>query len=239
LGTKGIVARGLKNPSRVPKYLLGLPIIKTREYLLQREVSNKDSKIVLQKPWLKVRICKERNAKFIVKGKLAFLSMWEGNTPISIYLEEDATLQIDGDFNIGNGVKIYVAKNGFLKIGGKCSQSVSGITCDSKIFVNKSVEIGQDFTCAWGVFISDCDWHTIQYDKNISPIQADVKIGDHVWISHDCSILKGTKIGNNCIVGCKSLLTGKTYPANSLLVGTPAKVLKSGCDWKYERGAVI
>jgi acetyltransferase-like isoleucine patch superfamily enzyme len=241
LGIRKMLSAGINNPSRIPEYLRqrsgsrvskSLSIIKIREYLLQRELSNKDSKIELEKPWLKVKIHKCRNAQFIVKGKLKFSSWMEGNKPICIFLGENAILQIDGDFDIGSGVQIYVEMNGLLKIGGRFSESGSGITCDSKILVKRSVEIGKDFNCAWDVFITDFDWHYVEYDKNPAPIQADVTIGDHVWVAHGCSILKGTKIGNGSIVGSRSLLTGKIYPANSLLAGTPAKVIKNGCNWK-------
>jgi acetyltransferase-like isoleucine patch superfamily enzyme len=215
-----------------PRRLMSLFVKKVREYLLQRKLSNKDSRIELEKHWLKVKIIKHRNAQFIVKGKLKFSSFFEGNNPICIYLAENAILQIDGDFSIGNGTQILVNVNGLLKIGGRNSEIESGFTCDSKILVNKSVEIGKDFVCGWDVFITDCDWHYVEYDKNVVPNQADVTIGDHVWVAHGCSILKGTKIGNGSVVGSKSLLTGKTYPANSLLAGTPAKVIKKNCNWK-------
>lgn len=217
-----------------PRFLVILAITKVRTYFLEKKLSNKGSKIELTAPLLKVMIYKSRNAQFIVKGTLKFSSYFGGNTSICIFLAENAVLEIDGDFVIGNGVQIWVDSNGLLKIGGKYSESASGITCDSKIFVHKSVEIGKDFNCAWDVFITDCDWHSVEYDKKASPIQADVKIGEHVWVAHGSSILKGSIIGDGCIVGCRSLLNGKTYPANSLIAGTPAKVIKSNCNWKRD-----
>jgi len=206
--------------------------VTVRAALIKRQLSNENSSVELNDPHFKINIVKKKGAKFIVNGKLILASHYGVTNPATIFLDENATFQIDGDFGIGNGVLIRVDKNGLLKFGGTDVEVGSGITCNSTIYVNKKVEIGKDFSCAWNVFISDCDWHYIEYDGVPSKIQSDVLIGNHVWIAHDCSILKGTKIGNGSIVGSHSLLGGKTYPENSLIAGTPAKVIKNNCSWK-------
>lgn len=52
-------------------------------------------------------------------------------------------------------------------------------------------------------------------------------IGDGSLIGMGATILNGAKIGRNCLVGANALVTGgKEYPDNSLIVGSPAKVLR-------------
>ena len=52
-------------------------------------------------------------------------------------------------------------------------------------------------------------------------------VGDNVLIGMGAVVLNGAKIGNNCIVGAGALVTGKTNsPAGSVLLGSPAKVVK-------------
>lgn len=69
-------------------------------------------------------------------------------------------------------------------------------------------------------------------------VGADVTIGHKVML-HGCSIgnnslvgigsimLNGSSIGDNCIVGANSLLTeNKLFPAGSLIMGSPARVVR-------------
>jgi len=53
-------------------------------------------------------------------------------------------------------------------------------------------------------------------------------IGEGSLIGIQAVILNGAKIGKNCLVGAGALVTeGKEYPDNSLILGTPAKVVRS------------
>lgn len=53
-------------------------------------------------------------------------------------------------------------------------------------------------------------------------------IGDNTLIGMGATILNGAKIGNNCLVGAGALVTeGKVFPDNSLIVGAPAKVIRT------------
>lgn len=151
-----------------------------------------------------------------------------------INLFENATLLIEGDLTIGSDVQILVGRNGFLKIGGKKTEREAIIGSGSKIYVLKKVVIGKDFLGAFNVFISDCDWHCIEYSGIPKNFQSDTIIGNHVWVGHESSILKGTIIGDGSVVGCRSVLSQKNYPENSLVVGIPARVVKSNCKWKYD-----
>ena len=69
-------------------------------------------------------------------------------------------------------------------------------------------------------------------------VGADVTIGHQVML-HGCTIgdgsligiqsviLNGAKIGRNCIVGAGSVVTeNKEFPDNSLIIGSPAKVVR-------------
>lgn len=54
------------------------------------------------------------------------------------------------------------------------------------------------------------------------------QIGDGSLIGIGAVILNGAKIGKNCLVGAGALITeGKEFPDGSMILGTPAKVVKS------------
>lgn len=53
-------------------------------------------------------------------------------------------------------------------------------------------------------------------------------IGDESLIGIGATVLNGAKIGRNCLVGAGSLVTeGKEFPDGSMIIGSPARVVKS------------
>jgi len=53
-----------------------------------------------------------------------------------------------------------------------------------------------------------------------------VSIGENVWVGARVTILDGVTIGDNAIIGAHSLVT-KDVPANTIVAGTPAKVIRN------------
>lgn len=53
-------------------------------------------------------------------------------------------------------------------------------------------------------------------------------IGDGSLIGMGATVLNGAKIGKNCLVGANALITeGKEFPDNSLIVGSPARAIRT------------
>jgi acetyltransferase-like isoleucine patch superfamily enzyme len=53
----------------------------------------------------------------------------------------------------------------------------------------------------------------------------DVNVGHNCWIGYGACILRGSTIGDNCIVGTSTVVT-KDVPANAVVGGVPARVLR-------------
>ena len=54
------------------------------------------------------------------------------------------------------------------------------------------------------------------------------EVGDNTLIGINAVILNGAKIGRNCIIGANTLVgEGKVIPDNSMVLGSPGKVVRS------------
>lgn len=175
----------------------------------------------------KVIIKKNKGAKFIFNGNLIIDDTFKNNNSIFISAANNSIFKLNGDFLIGAGVKVILAKAAILEIEGKLNEEISGITCDTKIMVNKEIYIGSDFLCSWNCFITDSDWHSTNNELNTSP----TFIGNHVWVTSDCKILKGTKIDDNSIITTGSVTHRSSFCKNVLIGGNPAKVIKNNITW--------
>ncbi len=61
-------------------------------------------------------------------------------------------------------------------------------------------------------------------------------VGDHSLIGIQSVLLNGAKIGRHCIVGAGSVVPeGKEYPDGSLILGSPAKVVRPLTPEQIER----
>lgn len=101
---------------------------------------------------------------------------------------------------------------------------------------NSKIAIGNDCMFSGNIDIRNGDSHSIldtntnqriNYAKNII-------IGNHVWLGNGVNVLKGVTIGDNTVIGIKSLVTND-IPSNSLAVGIPAKVVKTDITWDRKR----
>lgn len=121
----------------------------------------------------------------------------------------------------------------FIKIGDDTTFNHTVHFCaqedGSRIIVGKDCQFSLDLIVRTSDSHPIYDTHTRLRINNA----ASVNIGDHVWIAPGSRIFKGVSIGNNAVIGSNSLVT-HDIPADSLAVGSPAKVIKTGIHWTRE-----
>ncbi len=95
------------------------------------------------------------------------------------------------------------------------------------------IEIGDNCLLGSRILITDHDHGTTEYDcLQLPPLErklhskGPVIIKKNVWIGDGVSILAGVTIGENSIIGTNAVVT-KSVPANSILVGNPARLINS------------
>lgn len=180
---------------------------------------------------VKVRIKKGLHSSLVIHKKLVFEQWLSGNVATTITLRNHSQMQVNDEFVLGDGVRVFVSSGGRLLIKGKKTEPVSGITADSVVMVKKYVEIGDDAMIAWNTYVTDCDWHGIEGKEAVK----ETIINEHVWLGIGSKVLKGAVIGAGSIVTANSIVLQGEYPEKSLISGNPASVVKQGVPaWSQE-----
>jgi acetyltransferase-like isoleucine patch superfamily enzyme len=87
------------------------------------------------------------------------------------------------------------------------------------------VVVGNNTMLAAGAYLTDADWHDI-YDRTRSiGNTAPIVLEDNVWIGDGATVCKGVTIGENTVIGTRSVVT-HDMPANVIAAGNPARVIR-------------
>lgn len=134
-------------------------------------------------------------------------------------------LIVNGRTAICTEFKISI--NGTLNIGENFDAN-NGLNCICKY----SITFGKNCLLGWDVTVIDSDGHQIYIDGVQSSEKKPIKIGDNVWLGAKTTILKGTQISNNSIIGLGTVVSGK-YENNSIILGYKGKMIKkNNLKWK-------
>lgn len=119
-----------------------------------------------------------------------------------------------GKFVVGGVVfmdNCYIsAGTGLLEIGNCFINRNAYIVCKKGIRIGNGTIIGPN-VC---IVDNDHDYHSRDFAHQF--LSDSVEIGDNVWIGANVTILRGTKIGNNCVIGAGVILRG-SIPDDTLV----------------------
>ena len=109
---------------------------------------------------------------------------------------------------------LHVGQEGTIQIGENCFFN-HGFSA----YAYSQIKIGNNCIFGENVKIYDhnhrfCDAHKLIKDQGFN-IQS-VSIGDNVWVGTNAVILKGARIGNNCVIGAGVVVNG-VIPDNSVV----------------------
>ena len=121
------------------------------------------------------------------------------------YLAPNAT--VVGDVILGENVSIWYGA--VLRGDSGCITLGEGSNVQDNAVLHEAVTMGRHCTVGHGAIVHGCT------------------VGDECLIGMGAIVLDGAVLGDGCIVGAGAVVTGKMKaPENSLLLGSPAKIVK-------------
>lgn len=153
-------------------------------------------------------------------------------------MSKQSTLRIGKDFKlnsrrasnlvgISNRASFQLIGDSEVVIGDNCGFTSTVLSSRSSISIGDNVKIGAN------VKLIDHDYHSMDYQNRRNPFSdasdvntAPISIGSDVFVGTNSIILKGVSIGDRSVVGAGSVVTLKSIPADSLVAGNPAVIIR-------------
>ena len=151
-----------------------------------------------------------------------------------VHLSHGATISIGDNCTIPHGVELLGDPHSTITIGNSCTM---GINTKIRPGINGIITIGNDCMFSWDVILIGHDEHLL-YDletkeclnNSAGEKKEYIRLEDHVWLGGETVVLAGTHIHTGCMAGYRSLIKGEV-PNNTMVVGSPARVIKKNIAW--------
>ena len=122
------------------------------------------------------------------------------------YIAPNAT--VVGKVKLGEGASVWYGA--VLRGDSGCITIGEGSNVQDNAVVHEAVTMGKHCTVGHGAIVHGCT------------------LGDECLIGMGAIVLDGAVLADGCIVGAGAVVTGKmNAPENSLLLGSPAKIVKT------------
>lgn len=152
----------------------------------------------------------------------------------SLQLMEGGRMEIGDDFHLVSEPRrsaiTQFSRGQFTVFPGAIIQLGKHVGLNGTAITSKRrIVIGDDTMIASNVIIVDSDFHVkwpteSRWNSSTAEFDEEVIIGSNVWIGMNTLVLKGSRIGDNSIIGAGSVVNGE-IPANCIAAGNPARVL--------------
>ena len=150
----------------------------------------------------------------------------------SVQIFQGGRLEIGDDFHLvsepNRSVITLFARGQFTVFPGAIIKIGNHVGLNGTSITSKCcVEIGDETIIGPNVIIVDSDFHNTwppdsRWETATQGIDGEVKIGRNVWVGMNTIILKGSRIGDNSVIGAGSVVIGD-IPANCIAGGNPAR----------------
>ncbi|HEY9533753.1 MAG TPA: acyltransferase [Mucilaginibacter sp.] len=155
----------------------------------------------------------------------------------NLILDDNVSINALSTDGIQMGDHVSIARDSILFCTGVIAQKGKGITIGNRTGIGaRAFLAGQGGITIGDDVITGPNIKVFSENHNFSDLAQTIKqqgvtkqatvIGNNCWIGGDVTILAGVTIGDGCVIAAASVVT-KSVPANSVVAGVPAKVVKS------------
>lgn len=142
----------------------------------------------------------------------SFFNLFSFNTQIEI--GKKSFLSLGRGIRARSGIKLKVRDGAQIIIGNN-----TFFNYNNMLVSHQKISIGENCQFGPNVLIYDHD-HDYRTENGITDMKfktETVEIGNNVWIGANVIILRGTNIGDNCVIGAGTVLKGN-YQKDTLIV---------------------
>jgi acetyltransferase-like isoleucine patch superfamily enzyme len=152
--------------------------------------------------------------------------------------------ETDGPVFFGRGLEIQIAKRGKVRFGRftwigdgtkiRCHEGIVEIGAktvmgqECTISAYRRIRIGEQCVIADRAMFIDFDHGIVEVERPIRRqgiYMREVEVGSNVWIGYGACVLRGTRVGDNSVLGTYAVIT-KDVPANAVVGGVPAQIIR-------------
>lgn len=171
-----------------------------------------------------------KNSQVIIGEGSIFRNSW-------IKIEDNSVVHIEktaprGINNTGISMSGSPSSKLFINSGFSSEGCYFGMVNESRL----DISIGKQCMFSTRIVFSATDGHCI-FDASTKKLlnrAKPISIGSQVWIGHSVTILKGTTISDDSIIGTGSVVAKVFTEKNIIVAGNPAKIIKRNINWSRQ-----
>lgn len=173
-------------------------------------------------------VIKQHSGNKILDGVIIKLACVAGKIVLSVNSSGQ-------ELHVGDKVKgdfvFRLSNKSRVVIGNETTSNGMKVYCNNSEFV-----CGSDCMFSSNILIQSSDQHGIVDISSKTIINnkwKSIRLGDHVWLGRNSTIMPNVTIGDGSVVGTGAIVT-KNLPDFVIAAGIPAAVKKENCTWSRD-----
>lgn len=147
----------------------------------------------------------------------------------------------------GAGATVLLGPESEFTAGNIYCGAASSVIFDGGVTATREAVVdarnGGSILARWGqlwaanVYVATDDMHRLtcrETGVRLNPYGARILLGRHLWLGRDVIITGHAEVGDDSVIGSRSMVRGQKIPANTAVAGVPARVIRENVTWSEE-----